>query len=585
MGNKNESVTSSIQNSERTNRELNSKKSDNYSHSSIIDNSIKTDGSHPPVPYNSFQEKEQNYKNKKKKNQKTYIKKIIIIQKYIRKGLAMKKFYDRVELLRTILELDFSVNVIKDKKTENKLLMNNRGEVLSQQLLSQKKIKNYTLTKYYKENINKYKPNKFLIKTPLTYIDKYKDPNLYIGTWTLEKNFHGYGIFYIMGNKYEGFWNFGKLSGECRYFLQNNDYFIGNFKNGQANGFGKYFHNDGAIYEGFWENDQPNGKGKETFIDNSFFEGFFEHGLKKYGLFNWNDGSYYDGEIFNNLFEGKGKFHWKEGREYFGEWCNGKMNGNGVMKYVDGTKYEGNFVCGKREGYGIFYWNKNKYYKGNWVKGKQEGNGKLFDNGKIINGLWKKGILISHLNSETDLCRSYNLLSNIKNFPSVNKYVNKDNKNYRSKNESSKKIVSCKTKNEFSNSLNISNNQNNTSFLEKYHMGKRQKKITKNRNTKLIKNNYSGNIYDIATSERNKIASRQKLSKRKLRSEKLIDSISNTSLSSKISKITSTEELFSKISPGRTREHIKSGNKYMFMPSYTIRKVTKKKKSVDFDEK
>ena len=575
MGNKNECITYN-QYSERTNRDSNSKKSDNYSFSSKIYNSIKTDESNHILPYTSFQEKEKNPKNKKKKNKKINIQKVIMIQKYIRKGLALKKFYDRVELLRTILELDFSVNVIKDKKTEKKLLMNNPGEVFSQQLLSQKKIKNYTLTKYYKENINKYKPNKFLIKSPLTYIDKYKNQNLYIGTWTLEKNFHGYGIFYILGNKYEGFWNFGKLTGECRYFLQNKDYFIGNFKNGLANGYGKYFHNDGAIYEGNWENDQPSGKGKEIFIDNSYFEGIFEKGLKKKGIFNWNDGSYYEGEIFNNLFDGKGKFHWKDGREYIGNWNLGKMNGNGILTYIDDSKYEGNFVNGKKEGYGIYYWNKNKFYKGNWVKGKQNGIGYLFDNGKEINGIWKEGILISNFNSEDKLNKTdNNILSNVKIFSIINKNYN-ENKKYRSKNDSkSNNRTYCQknNKNEFVGSLNLSINQSNTSFLEKYHMNKR----IKNRNTKLNKNNFSNSNYEHPKSERNKLTNRQKTATSKFKSERMID-ISNISFTSKIS----TGELFCGITPTvKSKGKIKLGGKCMFMSNYTIRKFSKNKKNVD----
>ena len=152
--------------------------------------------------------------------------------------------------------------------------------------------------KYYR-----YRPNKYLVSTQLIYIDKFKNNNLYKGTWTLEKVFHvfhGFGTFYITGNKYEGFWNFGKLEGECRYYLQTNEYFIGNFKNGQAQGKGKYFHNDGTIYDGEWKNNQPSGWGKESFIDGSIFEGIFENGLKKKGKFKWNDDNYYDGDIRNN---------------------------------------------------------------------------------------------------------------------------------------------------------------------------------------------------------------------------------------------------------------------------------------------
>ena len=326
------------------------------------------------------------------------IDKIILIQKFIRFSLSRKKFNDHIELLSNIIELDSPVNLVKDKNTEIQILSNNKGELLSKQLLNQKKIIPYEETLYYRKNIKYYKPGKFLRHTSLIYIDKFKSNNLYVGTWTLEKIFHGYGIFYVSGNKYEGFWYFGKLTGECRYFLQNNDYFIGNFKDGQAEGFGKYFHNDGTKYEGEWMNDQPSGKGKEIFIDGSLFDGIFENGVKKKGLFKWNDGSYYEGDIKNNVFDGKGKFHWKEGREYNGAWVGGKMWGEGVMKYLDGARYEGSFVNGKREGFGKYIWNKKKYYEGEWKKGKQDGKGYFYNKGKGIQAIWKEGNIVNYLN-------------------------------------------------------------------------------------------------------------------------------------------------------------------------------------------
>ena len=327
------------------------------------------------------------------------INKIITIQKFIRFSLSIKKFNERIELLSNIIELDNPVNLIKDKNIEKAILSNNKGEIFSQELIKNKKIIPFEETPYYIKNIKYYKPNRYLRYTSLIYIDKYKNSNLYQGTWTLEKIFHGYGIFYVSENKYEGFWNFGKLSGECRYFLQNNDYFIGNFEEGQAKGYGKYFHNDGTIYEGEWLNDQPSGKGKEIFVDGSFFDGIFEVGIKKKGLFIWNDGSYYDGEIKNNVFNGIGKFHWKEGKEYNGAWEGGKMSGEGVMKYVDGSKYEGSFANGKREGFGKYTWNNRKYYEGGWKKGKQDGKGYFFNKGKGIQATWKDGKIVSYLNN------------------------------------------------------------------------------------------------------------------------------------------------------------------------------------------
>jgi len=338
--------------------------------------------------------------------------KIITLQKFCRLFLFKKKFNEHIDLLSSIIELDANVNLIKDKETKKKMLSNNKGEQLCNKLLTQKKIIPYEDTIYYKKAIKKYKINKYLLYTPLIYIDKYKNNNLYKGTWTLEKNFHGYGTFYASDNKYEGFWNFGKLTGECRYYLHNGDYFIGNFENGMAEGKGNYYHHDATVYEGEWKNDQPNGKGKEIFIDGSFFCGIFEKGLKKSGLFKWNDGSYYEGEIKNNVFEGKGKFHWKEGKEYVGEWVDGKICGKGVMKYVDGAKYEGTFVNGKREGFGKYIWNKNKYYEGEWKKGKQDGKGYFFNKGKGIQGIWKDGSIINYLNNENQNKTVISLINN-----------------------------------------------------------------------------------------------------------------------------------------------------------------------------
>ena len=355
-----------------------------------------------------------------------YIDKVKKLQNFIRFCLSVKKFNERVDLLTNILELDATVNLIKDQKTENNLLLNNAGEQLSIRLIKQNIIKKYKYSRYYRINIKKYKPSKYLVKTPLTYIDKYKNNDLYIGTWTLEKKFHGYGIYYTSGNKYEGFWNFGKLIGESRKFFQNNDYFIGTFFENSLNSFGKYYHNDGTIYEGNWYKNYPHGKGKEIFADGSKFEGLFENGFKKKGKFTWVDGSYYDGDINNNYFEGFGTFKWKEGRKYVGNWKNGKMNGKGIMTYIDGAKYEGEFVNGKREGKGNYYWNSNKYYKGSWKKGKQDGDGYFYHNGRGIIGVWKEGKIKQCLSQEENNDLIKNKTSEERSRSPQAKYMNKN---------------------------------------------------------------------------------------------------------------------------------------------------------------
>ena len=145
--------------------------------------------------------------------------------------------------------------------------------------------------------------------------------------------------------------------------------------------------------------------------------------LKKKGRFKWNDGSYYDGEIKNNSFEGYGIFHWKEGREYKGSWKGGKMWGFGEIKYIDGAKYEGNFVNGKREGYGKYIWNSNKYYEGGWKKGKQDGKGYFYNKGNGVHGIWKDGNI---LNDNKNMNIS-NRFASITSYNETNISVNKSN--------------------------------------------------------------------------------------------------------------------------------------------------------------
>ena len=463
-------------------------------------------------------------------NQKspTYLDKVKTIQKYVRFCLSVKKFNEHIDLLSNILELDSTVNVIKDKKIANNLLKNNTGEQLSIQLINNKKINPYIYTRYYRININKYKPNRYLIKTPLTYIDKYKNNDLYEGTWTLEKKFHGYGIFYASGYKYEGFWNFGKLSGEARKFYPNKDYYIGNFEDGKSNGYGKYYHNDGTIYEGNWLDDQPDGKGKETFSDGSKFEGIFEHGSKKKGKFTWVDGSYYDGEIKKNYFEGYGKFKWKEGREYIGNWKNGKMHGQGTMIYIDGAKYEGEFSNGKREGKGNYYWNKNKYYKGNWVGGKQEGDGYYYNKGKGIIAIWKDGKMKQCISQEITQDLLYSKINEERPGSPMEKYS---------------KTMSGKTE-YFYDSINISTNLSNNSMRD-------------TRLNKRLINNISSNRRSFKTDKKEKYQSSKDITNKKTLTDMSI--ISNSSINK--SKITNIDVLFKNYSnSSRSKKSIISKN-------------------------
>jgi hypothetical protein len=64
------------------------------------------------------------------------------------------------------------------------------------------------------------------------------------------------------------------------------------------------------------------------------------------GVYNWADGSRYEGNWKNNMINGFGRYEWPDGRHYVGEWLDNKMhnkgryewNGNNFMKMADITK-------------------------------------------------------------------------------------------------------------------------------------------------------------------------------------------------------------------------------------------------------
>lgn len=75
-------------------------------------------------------------------------------------------------------------------------------------------------------------------------------------------------------------------------------------------------------YEGSWGFDKKNGRGVAHFID----------------------GSTYEGDFINDVFEGIGKFIWKVGHVYIGSWKQGRMEGEGEFKHQDGHIMRGTFT-------------------------------------------------------------------------------------------------------------------------------------------------------------------------------------------------------------------------------------------------
>lgn len=333
-----------------------------------------------------------------KLKQKYNIRKLKKIQSVFKGIYSRKKFNRDLISCTNMLKNDLKLNLVTNI---DQILKAHKGEQFSKKV--EETIGPYKIPK---------KINKYSIYSKPAYINKGVNDDIYCGYWGLNKTFSGYGILYKDdGSKFEGIWVDNNLTGEGRYFTNNEEYYIGEFQNGLANGKGTFTHNNGGKYTGNWVDDQPEGEGEEIFEDGSRFKGRYEKGKKVLGKFEWEDGSYYEGEMKNDNFHGKGVYYWKEGRTYSGDWVDGQMDGKGLFTYLDGSYYDGEFHKGLRNGNGKYVWNENKSYEGGWLNGRQHGKGKYIKNDKEVDGIWINGKLKTVLRN-TDSLFSKNNTSN-----------------------------------------------------------------------------------------------------------------------------------------------------------------------------
>ena len=117
------------------------------------------------------------------------------------------------------------------------------------------------------------------------------------------------------------------------------------------NGFQVIKYKSGDVFEGELVNNIKNGKGKYT----------------------WASGQIYEGDFVNDLKTGKGKYTWASGQIYEGDFLNGEYHGKGKFVFEDGSIYEGDFIDGKYHGKGKFIWVDGDIYDGLWINGIKQG--------------------------------------------------------------------------------------------------------------------------------------------------------------------------------------------------------------------
>lgn len=169
---------------------------------------------------------------------------------------------------------------------------------------------------------------------------------------------HGRGKAYFRNcDSYEGDWMYGEMHGDGIFEKDGEYVYEGNFSHGVKEGYGAiYYLSDedgyevGDHIEGEFQDNAPNGYGTLYYANGSKYEGDFLD-----GLFN-GKGVYtspwfcYEGEFEDGLFDGHGKIDFYDGRIFEGAFSNNCMNGEGILHLPDGATITGHWMNDRRVG-------------------------------------------------------------------------------------------------------------------------------------------------------------------------------------------------------------------------------------------
>ena len=179
------------------------------------------------------------------------------------------------------------------------------------------------------------------------------------------------------------------------YYLRRSAIFKIHNNNNENNGhirrtISKKYEN-GDKYDGEVIDDMKDGKGVMQYIGGNKYDGEWKNDKKEgKGTFIYKSGSQYLGEFKNNVKDGKGVFIYKNGDRYEGNFKNGVKSGKGIKYFKNGDKYDGDWEEDDFNGNGVFYYNNGNRYDGEFKGGVKEGTGTFFyADGKSKKGKWE----------------------------------------------------------------------------------------------------------------------------------------------------------------------------------------------------
>jgi len=198
----------------------------------------------------------------------------------------------------------------------------------------------YNIIHYIELVSTSYVPSKRITKEELTYPYYFspipEDPD------DLEIEMECYS-----GDCYNGY-------GEAWVTASKRDYYKGNFVNGTVSGYGEYYNKNIISHKGNWSNGRKNGEGTEWGIIRGIHNGYIYKGpfeqdqLHGYGTLTLPTGNILTGKWTYNVFEGTGTFYYNNNllEKYEGEIQDQVPNGRGKLYWQDGTVEDAEMVNG-----------------------------------------------------------------------------------------------------------------------------------------------------------------------------------------------------------------------------------------------
>ena len=102
-----------------------------------------------------------------------------------------------------------------------------------------------------------------------------------------------------------------------------------------------------------------------------------------------------------------GKLDYDDGSFYEGEMLNGLPDGTGVLVYSNGDRYEGAFIAGEKSGTGKYFWENGDYYIGSFEFDTLHGSGTYYYNdGVTFRGVWAYDEIVENLEVPTPYVRA-----------------------------------------------------------------------------------------------------------------------------------------------------------------------------------